>query len=134
LNERSVVMDTESSPTSSPFTYSENQLSAHTSAVNVLVAPTTVVESTTAVVTGAVVTGAVVAGAVVAGAVVAGTVLAGAVVAADSGVSDEQAARPIRQIAVVAAKEKGRFTVQSSCPALYGRLVSAGYEPGEQRV
>ena len=94
-----------------------------------LVAPTTVVESTTAVVTGAVVTGAVVAGAVV-----AGTVLAGAVVAADSGVSDEQAARPIRQIAVVAAKEKGRFTVQSSYPALYGRLVRAGYEPGEQRV
>jgi di/tricarboxylate transporter len=37
-------------------------------------------------------------------------------------------------IAVVAAKEKGRFTVQSSCPALYGRLARAGYEPDEQRV
>ena len=34
LNERSVVMGTESSPTASPLTVSENQLSAHTSAVN----------------------------------------------------------------------------------------------------
>jgi hypothetical protein len=76
----------------------------------------------------------VAAGAVVAGAVVAGAVVTGAVVAADSGVSDEQAARPIRQIAVVAAKEKGRFTVQSPYPALYGRSVRAGYEPDEQRV
>jgi hypothetical protein len=100
----------------------------------VLVAPTTVVESTTVVAAGAVVTGAVVTGAVVTGAVVTGAVVTGAVVAADSGVSDEQAARPIRQIAVVAAKEKGRFTVQSSCPALYGRSARAGYEPGEQRV
>jgi hypothetical protein len=75
-----------------------------------------------------------VTGAVVTGAVVTGAVVTGAVVAADSGVSDEQAARPIRQIAVVAAKEKGRFTVQSSYPALYGRSERAGYEPGEQRV
>ena len=35
LNERSVVIGTESSPTISPLTYSENQLSAHTSAVKV---------------------------------------------------------------------------------------------------
>jgi hypothetical protein len=35
LNERSVVIDTESSATWVPFTLSENQLSAQTSAVNV---------------------------------------------------------------------------------------------------
>ena len=35
LNERSVVIGTLSSPTFTPFTVSENQLSAHTCAVNV---------------------------------------------------------------------------------------------------
>ena len=38
LNERSVFIDTESSPTNSPLMYNENQLSAHTSATKVEVA------------------------------------------------------------------------------------------------
>lgn len=42
LNERSVVIGTESSPASSPFAYSENQLSAQISAVNVELVTTAV--------------------------------------------------------------------------------------------
>jgi len=45
LNERSVVMGTLSSPTASPFTVSENQLSAHTSAVKLTASEPAVVVS-----------------------------------------------------------------------------------------
>ena len=51
LNDRSVVIGTESSPTSSPLTYSENQLSAHTSAVKVELTPSGAAVSVVSIVT-----------------------------------------------------------------------------------